>query len=105
MLAALSVSSHKKRKFGNNVQCPLSFFFLYIVKKVHKIGTPQADLIKDYKSALLLLCSSSARSSTYKDQGCFIWNTAQTAGNSVGCNELRNTKDSYISYTSFINFN
>lgn len=82
-----------------------SFFSLYVVKKVHKTGTAQADLMKDYKSTLLLLCSSSAHSSTYKDQGFSIWNTAQTAGNSAGCNEPRNTKDSYISYMSFINFN
>lgn len=81
------------------------FFPLYTAKKVQKIGTAQAYLMKDDKSTLLLRCSFSACSSAYKDQGFSIWNTAQTAGNSARCNEPRNTKDSCISYMSFINFN
>lgn len=38
-------------------------------------------------------------------QGFSIGNIAQAAGNSAGCNEPRNTKDSYNSYMSFIKFN
>lgn len=82
-----------------------SFYFSFISKKVHKIQMAQADLMKDHKSTLLLLCSSSARGFTCRDQGFSIRYIAQTAGNSAGCKEPRNTKDSFISYTSFINFN
>lgn len=38
-------------------------------------------------------------------QGFSVGNTAQAAGNSAGYNEHRNTKDSHISYMSFIKFN
>jgi len=49
-----------------------SFFSLYVAKKFHKNGTAQVDLMKNYKSTLLLLHSSSARSSTCKDKGFSI---------------------------------